>query len=275
MQFFIEDSQLSQETDFKKIKEQFLKYFQLKTTLTQRQQLFSNCRQSPGESVRSFATKVSNLTAKYFGTQNISKADVAPILDQTKLAKFLEGLQPSLKNLAIHRNPTTFDQAVEQAQLDELNAQFTLSESASAPVNNFSLEPQTNLDIKLDKILEKQTEFSERLVNSLSEQIQNLQIQNSSANLPNQRYRRFNNPRSACIHCNCTNHRSFECYSLRNRDSYSHPHTSYPSSHNTRRGRPTNDEIVYQPRSVTPRDNQHPRNTHPKQKTPLNCRRGR
>lgn len=175
LQFFIDDPELNQEKEFKNIKEKFLKYFDQKTTLSQRQMLFSNCRQAPGESVRSFATKVANLTAKYFGAGNISKPDVVPIVDQTKLAKFLEGLQPSLKNLAMNRNHKTFDEAVEQAQLDEINAQFSASEVV--PINNFNSTPQVNIEDKLNNIISKQTEMTERLVNSLSEQIQNLRFQ--------------------------------------------------------------------------------------------------
>lgn len=78
---------------------------------------FLTVKQAPEESFLSFATKVANLIVKYFGAGNIFITDVEPIVDQTKLAKFLEGLQSSLKNLAITRNPKTFDEGYERAQL--------------------------------------------------------------------------------------------------------------------------------------------------------------
>lgn len=270
LQFFIDDPELNQEKEFKNIKEKFLKYFDQKTTLSQRQQLFSNCRQAPGESVRSFATKVANLTAKYFGAGNISKPDVVPIVDQTKLAKFLEGLQPSLKNLAMNRNHKTFDEAVEQAQLDEINAQFSASEVV--PINNFNSTPQVNIEDKLNDIISKQTEMTERLVNSLSEQIQNLRFQHP---LPAPRNfthtSRHTRPSNLhCVLCGRNNHQSHNCYS-RTRNSHLYQ-SRVRTPHQDTRSRNYADNTLYQPRSFTPRQQQHTQYT---SNNPLNSNRGR
>lgn len=270
LQFFIDDPELNQEKVFKNVKEKFLKYFDQKTTLSQRQQLFSNCRQAPGESVRSFATKVANLTAKYFGAGNISKPDVVPIVDQTKLAKFLEGLQPSLKNLAINRNPKSFDEAVEQAQLDEINSQFSASEIV--PINTFNSTQQSNIEDKLNKIVENQTKMTERLVHSLSEQMQNLRVQYTPRAPRNFTFApRHTQPSSLhCVLCNRNNHLSHQCYS-RNRNS----HFNQPRIRNPQQNARSTDYVgntPYQSRSFTPRQ---PQTTQYNRNKPLNSNRGR
>ena len=80
-------------------------------------------------------------------------AEIAPTVDQTNLAKFLEVLSPSLKNLAVSCNPKTFNEAVESAQFEELNKQFAITDVN--PINNFPLKQPSSLDEKLDQFLEQ------------------------------------------------------------------------------------------------------------------------
>lgn len=168
LQFFINDPELLQETDFKKIKEKLTQFYSQKTTLSHRQQLFSNCRQNPGESVRSFSTRVSNLTINYFGLENSSKSEVAPIINQTKLAKFLEGLSPALKKLALTRNPNTFEEAVNQATLDELNSQHM---TENETVNACTAKPSAQgVNTQLSEILASQAELSKQVIGALAQQ---------------------------------------------------------------------------------------------------------
>lgn len=74
-------------------------------------------------------------------------------MEQTKLVKFLEGLQPSPKNLAVNVNPKIFDESIEQAQLDEFNSKLTASEVA--PINNFSSTSHVKIEDKLIKVFDR------------------------------------------------------------------------------------------------------------------------
>ncbi|KAG8173899.1 hypothetical protein JTE90_003078 [Oedothorax gibbosus] len=208
LQFFIADPELTIETAFSKIKEKFQNYFAPKSTLCHRQQMFSTCKQFPGESVRSFASRVSNLTITYFGQENAQKPDAAPIVNQTKLAKFLEGLNAPLRRLALSRHPSTFEDAIEKSILDELNCQMTDSlESVNAA---HSQPRQTSIESELANIMQKQAEKSNKILETLTEQVKSLsQIKNHHVT-PAESAR----PRT-CIHCGRSNHTSANCFSLR------------------------------------------------------------
>lgn len=229
LQFFIDDPELTNEKKFDTVKTKFKKYFENKTTLSHRQQQFSNCKQNPGESVRSYSTRVSNLTINYFGIQNASKTDASPIVDQTKLAKFLEGLHPPLKRLALTRNPTSFEEAVENALLDEINSQFTNIES----IHNVSVDREKGmseqlLDSKLSEVLNKQMEISNQMIGALTSQINRLstQIVPNMENTKNFRHRNYSQ-RQPCVHCGKKNHFSSQCFSLRIHNRYPRQRDGY------------------------------------------------
>ncbi|XP_054713528.1 uncharacterized protein LOC129222989 [Uloborus diversus] len=212
LQFFMNDPELINEELFSNIKEKFIKFFENRTTLSHRQQQFSNCRQNPGESVRNFSSRVSNLTVNYFGLQNSSKEDAGPIVNQTKLAKFLEGLQTPLKRLALNRNPSTFEEAVENALLDEINMQFT---DGTGNCNNCAIEPQSAIQNKLTEILDKQAEISNHMISTLTNHIQKMSIQEQSPppRYPSPRNHQRNYLRhQSCIHCGRDNHPSRSCW---------------------------------------------------------------
>lgn len=229
LQFFIADPELTTQTNFSSIKDKFQNYFSPKTTLSHRQQMFSNCKQFPGESVRSFASRVSNLTITYFGQENAQKVDAAPIVSQTKLAKFLEGLNAPLRGLALSRHPSSFEDAVEKSILDELNAQMTDSMAAVNVAHCQTYKKnEENIENKLTDLLQKQAERSNQLFETLSKKITSLELNNR---------KNASGPRP-CTHCGRTNHSSERCYSLRN-DRYPRPsqqtNTSYrPSTYNSR-----------------------------------------
>lgn len=289
LQFFIDDPELISDKQFDSIQNKFKKYFEKKTTLSHRQQQFSNCKQNPGESVRSFSTRVSNLTVNYFGLQNVSKPNAGPIVDQTKLAKFLEGLEPNLKRLALTRNPATFDEAVESALLDEVNSQFTNTEyvhTCSAKLESNPHEEKL-LDSKLSQVLEKQLQISNGMIGTLSSQINKLSSKISSNQSRNNIFneRKFNK-RQPCIHCGRTNHVSSHCFTLRrfgnrnqnyrqSQNSYTqqpfhNSHYSFQASRNARGNlrQTNNNNTSYPIRGRTYRDpNQQ---TTPKARMPLN-----
>ncbi|KAG8173083.1 hypothetical protein JTE90_015435 [Oedothorax gibbosus] len=171
--------------------------------------MFSTCKQFPGESVRSFSSRVSNLTITYFGQENAQKTDAAPIVNQTKLAKFLEGLNAPLRRLALSRHPSTFEDAIEKSILDELNCQMTdILESVNAA---HSQPRQISIESELANIMQKQAEKSNKILETLTEQVKSLsQIKNHHVT-PAESAR----PRT-CIHCGRSKHTSANCFSVRN-----------------------------------------------------------
>lgn len=258
LQYFIADPELTTETKFAKIKAKFEKYFAPKSTLSHRQQMFSNCKQFPGESVRSFAARVSNLTITYFGQENTLKEDAQTIVNQTKLAKFLEGLHPSLRRLALTRQHTSFEDAVDQCTVDELNSQMTES---TETINAANSQPQTNIESKLTQIIQRQAEESNKLLQTLTEQLKSISIRNQQ--LPSRNPNRFRQ----CIYCKRSNHKSEDCYSLRrNSNDQNIPNRRFINTrtNNDDSRNPPNPRQTF--RSNTTQYNQRPRN-----QADLNC----
>lgn len=209
LQFFIDDPVLLKEKNFQNIKTHLIKIFENKTTLSHRQQQFSNCRQNPGESVRSYSTRVSNLTTNYFGVENASKKDAGPIVDQTKLAKFLEGLQPTIKRLVLTRNPASFDEAVELALLDELNSELTNNSDAPSNISPDTPHPINSLENKLTEFLTKQAEVTNQVIGALAENLQKINIHETR---PRQNRRQSPNQWQSCTLCGRTNHHVSQCF---------------------------------------------------------------
>lgn len=277
LEYFINDPELTSEKSFATIKTKLNTYFDKITTLSHRQQQFSNCKQIPGETIRSYSSRVSNLTINYFGLDNATKNDAKQIVDQTKLAKFLEGLLPQFKELALSKNPTTFSAAVENALLHESNIQLISSEGGNqGSVNNI------DRDDKIMDFLQKQAENSNYLISTLSEKLNNISIKNSTP----QRSRENSFQRRHCTNCGRNNHVIENCWFIRNQNS----RTS--SNHNSRFFRPQAVDSrsdyryrgnlrqippVRQPYRETfepfpPKNNS---NTIPKQRVDLNYRRNR
>lgn len=297
LKYFIEDPELLNEKDFQKVKTRFSKYFETKTSLSLRQQQFSNCSQNPGESVRSFAIRVSNLTVSYFGIENSSQPGAKVIVDQTKLAKFLEGLQPSLKRIALTRNPSSFEDAVENAVLDELNSQFATDIGI---VSNCKTETSNNLERKMTEFLDKQAEASNHLIQTLADQVHKLSLQSTLPpynNTPINSRNWYRTPAETyprCIHCGRTNHYSSQCYLQQNQGSLAHTTTNRvlrgrairpfrPNTNNNNRS-PRNRNVSFheQPRESSYQSysargfrNNDNTTTNPKQRTPLNSNGGR
>lgn len=284
LQFFIDDSVLLKETKFQNIKAHLVKKFENKTTLSHRQQQFSNCRQNPGESVRSYSTRVSNLTTNYFGVENTSKKDAGPIVDQTKLAKFLEGLQPPIKRLVLTRNPTTFDGAVELALLDELNSQLTCNNGETPNASSDTPQPINTLENKLTEFLAEQAKVSNQVIGALADNLQKINIHKST---PRRNQRQFLNQWQTCTICGRNNHNVSQCFFMNaprgrnphfyNRTSHprTFPHTSYPS-HASSPAAGSNSRFP-QASDVLAIDFsiQNMPNTAPRQNFPLNYRGGR
>lgn len=241
---FINSPDLAQEKDYARFKEKFLAFFENKLTLATRQQQFSNCHMKENEPAKVYASRVTDVTLKFFGNINSQNADVKSLVEQTKLSKFLDGLLPDFKKQVLMKDPQTFQEALNFLELLQANS---ISSNVTA-INNIHTNaldsPITGKDLL--SILEAQSQKTNEMVASLTKQFEDFkththnirhpqqQSQQHSRNLPqvprHNSSRHFTNnipPRQAytpqrpvfptqrfrqCAFCHRTNHSTENCF---------------------------------------------------------------
>lgn len=117
----INSPDLNQETNYTNFKKKFIAFFDKKVSLATRQQMFSNCKMQPGESVKLYAARVSLITQKFFNSPDLENESVKNLFEVSKLSKFLEGLLPEYKHSTLIKDPQTFKEAVDYVELLEAN----------------------------------------------------------------------------------------------------------------------------------------------------------
>lgn len=199
----INSHDLSTETDYKNFVKKFIAFFEKKTSLATRQQMYSNCRMEPKESIKLYASRVTTTTRKFFGKDiDDNNASVKMLLEQTKLSKFLDGLQPEFKKMVLLKDPQTFDEAVNFAELVEINDQFC----NNTPVNNIQNTPSSNETEELRDLLLQHTQITHETIATLSEKIEKINLRSRRDN-PSPSYMRNRRQHDA------SRSRSFERYS--------------------------------------------------------------
>lgn len=161
---------LNNETDYDEFKKKFLAFFKTQYSLSARQKQFSNCQMMPNEQVKTYAAKVGLATENFFNTPDLTNDSVKSIFEQTKLAKFIEGLLPTYKQSVILKDPKTFQSAVEFVQLLQSNEISTNNEQT---INNISTNTNSN-DIK--NILEAHALNTQEMINTLSKEVEQLKL---------------------------------------------------------------------------------------------------
>lgn len=225
----INSPDLSQEDNYENFKTKFLSFFDKKISLATRQQQFSNCRMEQGESVKLYAARVSLITQKFFNNPDLSIPSVKTLFEQSKLSKFLEGLLPEYKHPTLMKDPQTFSDAVDFAELLEANRSCFPEQdqnfhvpSTAIPVNTIS-DRNSNQEIK--SLLEEHAKQTRESICKLSEEVERLKLyKNNNERNPsnfNSNYKRSpdfsgnlrqNKSFPACQHCGFTNHASRYCY---------------------------------------------------------------
>lgn len=239
----INSPDLSQETKYTDFKNKFLAYFQNKASLASRQQQFANCRMMEGEQAKVYASRVTDVTQKFFGNLNLTNADVKTLFEQSKLSKFLEGLLPKYRQQTLMKDPQTFQEALNFVELLQSNSFELNSPENNASTNNLQASLSNE---ELLKIFECHAQKTNETVASLSKQLDNFKInsqkqykqqprsfQNTnyrmhSQNVPPQAsfhredrsnftQRRFPHQNISpslrpCIYCRKLNHRSENCF---------------------------------------------------------------
>jgi hypothetical protein len=237
---FINSPDLAQEKNYARFKEKFLAFFENKLTLATRQQQFSNCHMRENESAKVYASRVTDVTLKFFGNINSKNEDVKSLVEQTKLSKFLDGLLPEFKKQVLMKDPQTFQEAQNFLELLQANS----LDSNVTGVNNLqsnSLE-STISSKDILTILEAHSQKTSEMVASLTKQFEEFKM-NTSQNIrqparntrssytmpaqtfPPQSFNNYSRPLftqhrfvspnqrfQQCIHCRKTNHRSENCF---------------------------------------------------------------
>lgn len=219
----INSPDLNQEKDFKEFKRKFLSYFDTQYSLGARQKQFSNCIMTPNEQVKTYAAKVALATQNFFNSPDLTNEAIKTIFEETKLAKFLDGLLPCYKNSLILKEPKTFQEAVDFAQTLQASEFSPNDNTIDQMVNNISSN-SANDEIKA--MLAAHASNTHEMINSLTKQIEDLKLRTQA---PQQTYNTFRNPgrqgtepsrfyqnrsfgQRNCSICNRSSHPTSECF---------------------------------------------------------------
>lgn len=227
----INSPDLNQEVNYTNFKKKFIAFFDKKVSLATRQQMFSNCRMQPGESVKLYAARVSLITQKFFNNPDLDNEAVKNLFEASKLSKFLEGLLPEYKHSTLIKDPQTFKEAVDYVELLETNkACFPQnSQDVTFPQGNIAVNAIssdiTNKEIK--QLLETHVQKTHDTIYNLTKEIDELRLtvnknspRNSKQFESNSRQSHINNRSSdynnksfpACEFCGKRNHLSKFCF---------------------------------------------------------------
>lgn len=170
----INSPDLNNETDYDAFKKKFLAFFDTQYSLSARQKQFSNCKMLPSEQVKTYAAKVGLATENFFNAPDLTNDSVKAIFEQTKLAKFIEGLLPAYKQSVILKDPKTFQSAVDFVQLLQSNEISATDSHVEQTVNNISAKTNNN---EIKNILEAHALNTQEMINTLSKEVEQLKLQ--------------------------------------------------------------------------------------------------
>lgn len=265
----IHSPDLNSEKDYDEFKKKFLSYFDTQYSLSARQKQFSNCKMLPNEQVKTYAAKVSLATENFFNSPDLTNDAIKTIFEQTKLAKFIDGLHGTFKQSVILKDPKTFQNAVDFAQLLQSNEINAVDSPVEQIVNNMST---TTNNSEIKNILEAHALNTQEMINALSKEVESLKLQtrqdppraytNYSARPSFQRgsaYPRYTQNRNftqrnvpTCRICHKSHFTSDCFYNPANRDNFRGRNNGYRrndrasySSHNNNRGRRPNQHREY------------------------------
>lgn len=181
----INNVDLENEQNYENFKQKFLDFFSTKTSLATRQQLFSNCRMSSDEGVKIYAARVSTNTQKFFGNADISKPEVKSLYEQTRLAKFLEGLLPKYKSSILVKDPQSFQDAVNFIETLQVNESTTQHET----ICNVG-----STDKEMVNLIESHAKQTHETIAAIQKQVENLQLHSVPRHETNTQHHFQNNP---------------------------------------------------------------------------------
>ena len=170
----ISSPDLASETDYQLFKDKFLSYFTQKISLVSRQSQFSNCKMTANEPAKVYAARVTHATMMFLNNPDITNPAVKLIFEQTKLAKFIEGLLPEYRQAILLRDPQNFAEALNYVELLQTNQNsFTKTEYCNASSSAATSNPS---DDSLKSLLQAHVLHTQETFNSLSKQIEDLKL---------------------------------------------------------------------------------------------------
>lgn len=192
----INSHSLSNEKSYENFKKQLIDFFGKSVSQAVTQVQFSNLKMGPSESVKEYANRVANATAKFFGKADTSLEPIIAVLDQTKLSKFIEGLREDYKGQLIIKDPKNITEAIEFVELLEANAQF-INPTSHAHVFN-TLNTNTS-----NTLLDTHIQATHELISSLTKKVEDLTLERNR--------KTYTQPRE-CTICHKSNHTTRDCY---------------------------------------------------------------
>lgn len=235
----INNPDLSQETNYKNFLTKFLNFFGKTENLASRQYEFSNCKMLTNEPAKTYAARITKSTLNFFGNIDLQNVQVKALVDNTKLAKFIDGLSPEFKKDMLMKNPKSFEDAIQWLDLLQTNAAYF----ANAPINNVAQSDQMDLQ----NLLQRHTQQTHESIAALSKKLEDFSIRRDRSKTPeirgqsphlcnrqpspyrryyypvNQNDRAFSNPQTStyrsrprtplrCAICHRSNHDTSRCF---------------------------------------------------------------
>lgn len=234
----INSPDLNQEKNYDNFKKKFLSYFDTEYSLGAKQRHFANCKMFPQELVKNYSAKVCIATQNFFNNPDLTNASIKALFEQTKLAKFIEGLLPTYKQAILLKEPKTYQEAVDFVQRLQGNEIALTDYSTENSVNNIQAQ-SFNQEIK--NAIDAHASSTREMINSLTKEIENLKVNSRkypthtnnsfpSQNVPQRQNYTFRNsdrrisgsphdnrrftpqPRTQCNICHRENHSTRDCY---------------------------------------------------------------
>lgn len=164
---FINNSELSKETNFSTFKTKFLEYFGRNQSLALRHQNLAACRQKPEEDIKNFAARLTRATRDFFGDTKFETPEMQTVYNQTRLARLLESVLPQYRPQLLTKDVQSFDEAIKFIQLLQAN-QLILDTPGINSMTSYTVGPPHN-----------NTDQLKADVTNLAKEIANLHIQNN------------------------------------------------------------------------------------------------
>lgn len=205
------EQRINENTTFEDISQLLIRRFEKHIPIASHLQNFSSCKQKENESVKEFASRLSQHASNILSFNGAPSAEVMQAHDLMVQAKFTAGLWPKIQRFVLSQSPTSFQNAVDIAVSEEINEKiFENSQSQSNSEN--------------DKIINLLVHEIQNLNSSIKD-MQATSSVNSFRNWVPQRGQNERRPR-ACYYCGRNNHLVKDCWRKKKDEEESQFHTS-------------------------------------------------
>lgn len=193
------ESRINDQSTFEEISQFLIKRFDKHIPLASHLQNFSVCKQKENESVKEFASRLSQHASSILSHDGAVSAEVMQAHDRMIQAKFTSGLRPDIQRLVLSKSPSSFEHAVDIAASEEMNDKiFHDSQVQCTPTENDKL-----INLLVHEIQNLNTSIKDMQSNS---------VNNLSNYVPQQKQKDFRyKQKRACYYCGLTNHLVKDC----------------------------------------------------------------